>query len=307
MKFKAWLLGQAGRDDQIGDLARIARKYDWRDRVQLLQQMRLYGYDRAAMEVVRAADDEWWAAETGGKIGGERGPDEQSRQADREQIERQGQMATFASWLKGQVSRGDEIGYAAKYWESVTPGKISAVTGVEKYLRQIKADYETQPEGMEEAAWLHGRAQVDAALSGLKFAVDEYHKQQALEVAQAAGAVPKLASVPDPEPPADPGPEMVTPDQLAQAHERATAAHPVERGLAGSGKDLRITAPQDTVWSDPLAAAPSQLDRIEAKLDAIGVQNEIILQFIEELFGRVRAEIDWDALAAMADYAAVTE
>jgi hypothetical protein len=231
-------------------------------------------------------------------------------------------VGTFANWLKGQVSRGDGIGYAAKYWESVTPGKISAVSGVERHLQKIKADFETQPEGMSPQAWDHARVSIDAALSGLNLAIDEYHREQALEVAQAAGAVPKLASVPD-EPPQDPGPELVTPAQLAQAHERAVAAHPVERGLAGSGADLHIIASPAGVGKPQITPTPERKPhetvtetgyipawavRIEARLDAIGAQNELILQFMTELVTPYEAPgIDWDQLAAMADFGAVAE
>lgn len=296
MRFKTWLLKQTDRQDRIRDLARDAEadRANWTNEKTLRARIT---YD-LALETLDEAVAEWRAE---GKIGGERGPDEGGRQNSGSRSGREAEVTTFAGWLKGQVSRGDAVGYAAKYWESVTPGKISAVSGIEKHLGKIQADYEVQPEGMEEAAWLHGKAQIDAALSGLKFAVDEYHQAQALEVAQATGAVPKLASVPDIDP------------ELPPAQ-----GHPVERGLEGSGADLHITAapdpardktgrterePQVQVLTGPATEyPPAWAARIEARLDAIVEMLDLVYR---GLFGS--PEIDWDELAAMADYEAVAE
>ena len=85
-------------------------------------------------------------------------------------------MATFAQWVKGQLDRDDSIGYFAKYWDSASPGKISSISGVGKHLEQIKAEYETQPDGMAEPAWQRAQAAVAAALGGYHLAVTEYEK-----------------------------------------------------------------------------------------------------------------------------------
>jgi hypothetical protein len=214
-------------------------------------------------------------------------------------------MATFANWLNNQLTRDDAVGYIAKYWHQASPGRVSAVSGVEKHLRKIEADYEIQPEGMEEAAWQRGRASIAAALAGFKFAVTEYHQEQSLEVARETGALPpKLVAVPEP-------PQEQDPELVPESHQRVTA-HPAERGLAGSGKDLHITGKRRELAfaaAEPLTRLgpldtqePSQLDRIEAKLDDIIA---LLAAPLAALYDE--PEIDWDELAAMADYAAVTE
>jgi hypothetical protein len=77
-------------------------------------------------------------------------------------------MATFAQYVKAQVERDDSIGYFAKYWDKVSPGKISSVDGVGRHLDQIQADLE--PSDDEKA-----KAQAGAAIAGYKLAVKEYH------------------------------------------------------------------------------------------------------------------------------------
>jgi hypothetical protein len=228
-------------------------------------------------------------------------------------------MATFANWLNNQLTRDDAVGYIAKYWHQASPGRVSAVSGVEKHLRKIEADYEIQPEGMEEAAWQRGRASIAAALAGFKFAVTEYHQEQSLEVARETGALPpKLVAVPEP-------PQEQDPELVPESHQRVTA-HPAERGLAGSGKDLHITGkrrelafaaaePQDTGWHAEGGSAthetvtetgyiPAWAVRIEARLDAMVEMLDLICR---GLYSVPENAIDWDELAAMADYAAVTE
>jgi hypothetical protein len=158
-------------------------------------------------------------------------------------------MATFSAWLTAQRERPDMVGDFSRFWESVTPGRISTPTGMRRHLDKVLATFERT--GDED-----GLAQVSAALKGFNVAVDSYHREQALENAIETGAVPRPdadasaarygytpdesgagrttpdnAGQPDnpgPDGPASDdlaafmsGPETVSPDSLAAAHERA--------------------------------------------------------------------------------------
>lgn len=205
-------------------------------------------------------------------------------------------MGTFAGWLSEQADREDAVGYLAKYWKSVTPGKISAVSGIDRFLHKIEEDYRVQPEGMEEAAWLHGQMQVAAALNGLKFAVDEYHKQQAVAAAVANGAT--AADLPD----AGVRLEGTGSALHIAAAPRERAGEPFDSEPYPERAPGRLPGPSGTSDGDPGRNAGERLSRIEARLDAIAeCLRELVLIFAPE------PEIDWNELAAMADYSAAAD
>lgn len=226
-------------------------------------------------------------------------------------------MATFASWLHDQGDREDAVGYLSKYWKSVTPGKISAVSGVERHLKNIEHDYATQPEGMEDAAWRHGQAAVSAALSGLKFAVDEYHKQQAVDTAVHHGVRPEDIPVQGELPS---GPDMSSRGDGLPGNPGMLPTQPVQElsRLAGTGSNLHITAaPEGTGKPRERAGEPPGSDPYpgvaqsvtDQRLDTLMAQNAAIIELLQELVlvFSPEPEIDWDALAATADYSAVPE
>jgi hypothetical protein len=80
-------------------------------------------------------------------------------------------MATFAQYAKAQVDRDDSIGYFAKYWDKVSPGKISSVPGIQRHLEQIQADLA----GSDDE---RAKAQVAAAIAGCNLAVKEFHEAE---------------------------------------------------------------------------------------------------------------------------------
>jgi hypothetical protein len=95
-------------------------------------------------------------------------------------------MSTFAQWVKDQVSRDDSIGYFARYYDTITPGKVSSVLGVLKVLEDNARQYSTQPDGMENPAWERARASSAAAIAGYHLAVKAFHGEDV--------AVPKAAA-----------------------------------------------------------------------------------------------------------------
>lgn len=91
-------------------------------------------------------------------------------------------MATFAAWVKAQDRRDDAVGNFARYWEQVTPGRISTPTGMERHLQSVDASLAAS--GDE-----RGRIALAAALSGYHLAVKEYHQAEALDNAVRTGAI----------------------------------------------------------------------------------------------------------------------
>jgi hypothetical protein len=99
-------------------------------------------------------------------------------------------MGTFAQWVKLQEDRQqDGIGYFARYWAQVTPGKISSVDGIKRHLDRLGK--QAAESGDERAI-----AAFQAAESGYRLAVKEYHQVQAQANAEANGL-----TVSKPEPP----------------------------------------------------------------------------------------------------------
>lgn len=141
-------------------------------------------------------------------------------------------MATFSNWVKDQLEREDSVGFFARYWDSVTPGRISSITGVGRHLEKIERDYgEQPPDGQDRNAWLSGKSKVDAAMAGYHLAVKEYHGAEALDNARREGVLP--------DPPVEPYSSRAT---LMAAREGALARDAERRSnsggrITGHGKD----------------------------------------------------------------------
>lgn len=101
-------------------------------------------------------------------------------------------MATYAAWVGAQTERDDAIGYFARYWARVTPGRISSITGFERHLDKIQRDFAATDDEQ-------GKAAIAAAISGMKLATAEYHKAEAVRNAIATGAMepPPVVHGPD--------------------------------------------------------------------------------------------------------------
>lgn len=219
-------------------------------------------------------------------------------------------MVTFTQWTKNQVERNDAVGYFAKYWNDVTPGKISSIAGVRKHLETIEHDRTAhgKPDDMAEPAWERAKVALGAAKSGLELAVAEYTRMRAVENAQAHGlalASPELPS--GPPQPADPvqvqpgvayGPYPAQPaNPLAELRASGVPGTQPPDGvtLAGSGADLRITRDMST---------DERLARIEHRLAVLAeshkAQHDMLRLVYAEL---VVKEPDWDGLWAIASRA----
>jgi hypothetical protein len=112
-------------------------------------------------------------------------------------------MATFSQWLKLQEGRQDETGSAARYWAQVTPGRISGVTGIIRHLEKHLGEL-----GTPGLAGNQALANAEAALAGIRSAVDEYGRDSIAEQARKAGVlalVPPAGPESDAEPPLAPG------------------------------------------------------------------------------------------------------
>lgn len=250
-------------------------------------------------------------------------------------------MGTFAQWVKQQEGRQDGIGYFARYWSQVTPGKISSVDGTKRVLDRIRAQGGGE---REEAA-------IEAALSGWNLAVREYHRDQAarnaadngLEVVRVPGPPETYSGnvlPPDQQPPerADGAPETVSTADLARAHERALAdfssgdsnVHPAVSGpqryeLADEGGKPQIRAVQTepgktashpegagdgrtsgvvTVTHLPPGGLPeTRIEAIEKRLVRVhGLATAISAKLDAILDALYPEPTDWDALYRAADH-----
>lgn len=92
-----------------------------------------------------------------------------------------GIMATYRSWLAEQEKREDMTGWYARYWTSITPGRISAPQGIERVITEKIAE-------LEEAGRQGDNVEnFDEKLSHARYAleahprvVEEYHKRDAV-------------------------------------------------------------------------------------------------------------------------------
>lgn len=88
---------------------------------------------------------------------------------------------TFTAWLRGQEYRADATGQLAQFWRDHTPGRISAVAGVQKHLTMLRDSPHSGGDLSAEAA---------TCLTLLDAAVREYEA--------AREGRPPLAAVPEP-------------------------------------------------------------------------------------------------------------
>lgn len=205
-------------------------------------------------------------------------------------------MGTFAQWVKTQEDRQDAIGYFARYWASVTPGKISSPDGIAKHLDRIAKSY---ADGGDE----RGKAAIAAAQSGYHLAVKEYHQARTREQAESQGLVvhvpDEVPPVTDAEPqePDDGAGNDISPEALARSVEQRFETVRDEHGP----KIVEKRAPE--LPSSRLASLEARLavsetlqaefnaalSRVEDKLDAI----------LDALYPE---PIDWSAIYASADH-----
>jgi hypothetical protein len=156
------------------------------------------------------------------------------------------EVSTFSQWLATQEDREDEAGWFAQYWKSVTPGRVSSVTGVIRHLDQRLADALAGAVAEEDLADLR------RALSAVRDAAAGYGQDQLADQAQRAGLRvirPARAAEPD----------LGEPSPALQAAARAarTAAEPVS---------APVEAGDTPEAAESLPGPARRLDRIEADL-----------------------------------------
>jgi len=222
-------------------------------------------------------------------------------------------MGTFAQWVKTQEDDHETaIGYFARFWASVTPGKISSIDGVKRHLDKIDKSY---ADSHDEA----GKAKIGAAINGFHLAVTEYHKIQAADRAKAMGLDVR---VPDEPPPAtiapvddnkpDDGPSGSGTDDLAAfraPHERYEMARdatgPRIVRVPDPARDPALDShpePDDAPRAPELPS--SRLARMEQMLDVMTESwqrqvaiNEMLARKLDAVLNALYPEpIDWDAL-----------
>ena len=99
-------------------------------------------------------------------------------------------MATFSQWLKDQESRPDEIGAAASAWGRLTPGRISSVSGIIRYMEHRLSE---SGRGADDA----DVAVLTSVVEGIRKAADEYNRIQVRKEAERAGVIPFTPPQPD--------------------------------------------------------------------------------------------------------------
>jgi hypothetical protein len=236
------------------------------------------------------------------------------------------QTGTFAQWVKEQADRQDrqdDIGFFARTWEQVTPGKISSVDGIKRHLDRIAK--QAADAGDETA-----QNRIGAALSGFSLAVREYHQARAAAEAASQGLEVRMPQPDDnppfperaegkhvPEPPPGEAPMRVTgalspADRLAEHVERV-ASQP-GRGVirpAPGGHELvpdrpgpetvRSAVPdiqREAVAHPELYGLPeTRLDRITASQELLHDRLELIERKLAAILDALYPEpIDWDRL-----------
>ena len=154
-------------------------------------------------------------------------------------------MSTFAAWLKEQAERQDATGHAARTWENITPGRISSVPGIQRYL---EAEIESaRTRGVSQG----GIDSLKLALDGIKAAAVEYGDSRTGTDPVAGGIVRKLY---------EPGDEL--PEQVSAAVAR-TRPERVPKPAAGGG---RVTSTPVTTGEPWL---PEKLDALSERLDTM--------------------------------------
>jgi hypothetical protein len=220
-------------------------------------------------------------------------------------------MATFTQWVKAQADRDDSVGYFAKYWEQVTPGKISSIAGVGRLLDQLAADFAVQPEEMAEPAWRSAQAKIGAAQAGYELAVREYHNAESIR--HDARAIRDQAAART----APPEPEQGQVTAETGLHEQVSDFAPEPRthsgaaGLSGQGEltgraalEKPVIAPHPQRAGAYTGWPEERFNRLEANqarlLEAQARLIEVIGSLVRqqgELIERLAPEepIDWDA------------
>jgi hypothetical protein len=145
------------------------------------------------------------------------------------------EVSTFSQWLDTQEDREDEAGWFAQYWKSVTPGRISSVTGTIRFLDSRLADALAGGVAEEDLADLR------RALSAVRDAAADYGRDQLTDQAHRAGL------------------RVIRPARAAQGGAEAVPAPD-----ASSGPPDAAAAP-----ADALAGFAVHHDRVEARLDAV--------------------------------------
>jgi hypothetical protein len=199
-------------------------------------------------------------------------------------------MTTFANWIKAQEHRDDSVGYFARYWDAVTPGRISTPSGVERQL--LKIEDATPEDAVKE------QAAIGAALAGFKIAVGDYHKDQALSNAVASGVLSDR--IPREEPPVAQEPDAVPePQQAGEGTNEGTGG---EQPPAAVSYPAPVTSgvSNASLVAQNFASLAQQLDRIEAhqrslekRVDSLGLLLTVVADQLED---RAPQPIDWDAL-----------
>lgn len=184
-------------------------------------------------------------------------------------------MVTFTQWAKEQAERQDAVGYFARYWDSVTPGKISSIAGVRRHLDLIEHDRSVKgkPDDMADAAWDKAAVSLDAARSGLALATAEYTRMRAVENAKAHGL------------------------ELAGEQPGHLTVAPVE-------DQFRTAIPQPQPLPPGYGTRIDEGGQLAALTDAIREQNRMLQVIYAELVTR---DPDWDELWAIASSAAQEE
>jgi hypothetical protein len=211
------------------------------------------------------------------------------------------QMGTFAQWVKLQEDRQDGIGYFARYWASITPGKISSVDGIKRILD--KAGKQAAESGDDKTL-----AMYQAAESGYHLAVREYHQVRAAENATAQGLEVRM---PQPLPPPDDSPAFsketdlarkgfMEPDAVRELMDSVIREHHAADLAADAAKrqqGYELAADANGRPQIVRALPESRLDRIEASLELLHDRLELIERKQTMLLDLLFPEpIDWDAL-----------
>jgi hypothetical protein len=174
-------------------------------------------------------------------------------------------MATFTQWLDEQRDRQDAVGWFARYWKNLEgKPRLSSPSSIAQHLEDREAGGFRDPHiPLPEAdgSWCAGDQLREAYDATLK----EYRAVRAQIVqstAEAAGVPQVTETWAGGEAVSPPLPGMPEPGPAAQAVQRASAA-----GLAAAQAHGQPVITENAVT----VAKTAQLDRIEAKLDAIMV------------------------------------
>jgi len=158
-------------------------------------------------------------------------------------------VSTFSQWLATQEDREDEAGWFAQYWKSVTPGRISSVTGTIRFLDSRLADALAGGVAEEDLADLR------RALSAVRDAAADYGRDQLTDQAHRAGL------------------RVIRPARAAQGDAEAISGPD-----AGSGPPDAAAAS-----ADALAGVAARLDTVEGMLTRTLERQDKIIELLSAL------------------------